>query len=60
MVLYIMDGFTRYRSLLGDLGPNSTGKSCLYIKNLEKVDPVVLETLITESLAAAGARIAKT
>ena len=58
MVLYIMDGFTNYDSLLGELGPHSTGKSCLYITSIEKVDQDVLETLIGESLEAAEARIA--
>ena len=57
MVLYIMDGFKNYDTLLGDLGPHSTGKSCLYIKNLEKVDQDVLEQLITESLQAVEERI---
>ena len=59
MVLYIMDGFSSYGSLLGDLGPHSTGKSCLHIKNLEEVDHDVLERLITESIKSAGARIKK-
>ena len=58
MVLYIMDGFTSYQSLLSDLGPHSTGKSCLYIKNLEKVDQDVLEKLISESRHAVESRIA--
>ena len=56
LVLYIMDGFTSYESLLEDLGPHSTGKSCLYIRNLEKVDHEVLEQLITESLEAVAVR----
>ena len=50
LTLYIMDGFGDYDSLLGDLGPHSTGKSCLYIKDLSKVDQEVLEDLITRSL----------
>ena len=40
-------------------GPHSTGKSCLYIKNVEKVNQKVLEKLITESLEAVEAGIAK-
>lgn len=59
MVLYIMDGFKSYDSLLGGLGPHSTGKSCLYIKNVEKVDRDVLEQLISESLKAVEERIAE-
>ena len=58
MVLYIMDGFKDYDSLLGELGPHSTGKSCLYIKNVDKIDQDVLERLITGSLDAVEARIA--
>lgn len=58
MVLYIMDGFTSYDSLLGELGSHSTGKSCLYIRSIEKVDQDILETLISESLEAVEARIA--
>ena len=59
MVLYIMDGFSSYESLLSDLGPHSTGKSCLYIKNLDEVDREVLEALIAESIKTADARIEK-
>ncbi|MGI9665954.1 MAG: DUF1801 domain-containing protein [Acidimicrobiia bacterium] len=51
MTLYIMDGFDSYQDLLGDLGPHGTGKSCLYIKDLTKVDSNVLEDLIGQSLA---------
>lgn len=50
MTLYIMDGFGEYDSLLHDLGPHSTGKSCLYIKDLEKVKRDVLEELISTSV----------
>ena len=57
MTLYIMDGFANYRSLLGDLGPHSTGKSCLYIKDVEKVDNDFLEQLITDSLTFINAKI---
>jgi len=57
MVLRIMDGFTSHDSLLGELGSHSTGKSCLYIKDLANVDQDVLEKLISESLEAVEARI---
>lgn len=50
LTLYIMDGFSNYESLLEKLGPHSTGKACLYIKDLEKVDRKILEELITRSL----------
>lgn len=51
LTLYVTEGFTGYQELLSNLGPHSTGKSCLYIKDLEKVDRGVLKELITESLA---------
>ncbi len=56
LTLYIMDGFSDYEGLLEDLGPHSTGKSCLYIKDLEKVDKATLTDLITKSVAAVEAR----
>jgi len=46
-----MDGFSEYDELLGKLGKHTTGKSCLYIKNLDEVDTEVLSELITRSLA---------
>ena len=57
MTLYIMDGFDKYDELLGDLGPHSTGKACLYVRDLEKVDRGVLEDLIARSLEFIDARI---
>ncbi|MGD2100766.1 MAG: DUF1801 domain-containing protein [Acidimicrobiia bacterium] len=58
LTLYIMDGFDDYDALLSKLGPHSTGKSCLYIKNLEKVDTEVLTELVKRSVAHVEARIA--
>ena len=57
LTLYIMDGFDKYDELLGDLGPHSTGKACLYVRDLEKVDRGVLEDLIARSLEFIDARI---
>ncbi len=51
LTLYIMDGFDEYESLLADLGPHTTGKSCLYVKDMDKIDESVLEDLISRSLA---------
>lgn len=56
LTLYIMDGFSDYQSLLRKLGKHSTGKSCLYIKDLDDVDPDVLRELITKSVAAVEER----
>jgi hypothetical protein len=45
--------------LLAKLGKHTTGKGCLYIKNLADVDAKVLETLIENAVAATRARYAK-
>jgi hypothetical protein len=50
LTLYIMNGFKRYDEILSRLGKYKTGKSCLYINNLEDVDTVVLEELIESSV----------
>lgn len=57
LTLYIMDGFDDYEGLLSGLGPHSTGKSCLYIKDLEKVDGDVLEDLIKRSIEHVNASV---
>ena len=49
LTLYIMDGFDSYDSLLDELGPHSTGRACLYLKDLDKIDQDVLEALIAAS-----------
>ena len=51
LTLYIMLGFDRYPSLMKKLGKHSTGKSCLYIKDLDDVDLATLKQLIKQSLA---------
>lgn len=56
LTLYIMDGFDSHDALLDRLGPHSTGKACLYIKDLELVDRTALEELISASLAHIEAR----
>ncbi|GAB4185173.1 MAG: hypothetical protein Tsb002_08710 [Wenzhouxiangellaceae bacterium] len=50
MVIYIMPGFSDYAHLLDKLGPHRTGKSCLYVKKLDKLDLDVLKQLITLSV----------
>ena len=37
-------------ALLAKLGRHTTGKGCLYIKNLSDVDQKILEELIVESV----------
>jgi hypothetical protein len=51
LTIYVMSGFTEYDSLLEQLGPHKTGRSCLYIRNLDKVDQKVLARLIRKSVA---------
>jgi hypothetical protein len=51
LTLYIMSGFDGYDELLSKLGKHSTGKSCLYIKKLEDIDPSILRQLIAQSVA---------
>lgn len=54
-VLYIMNGFPQYETLLAKLGPHKTGKACLYIKRLSDIDLRVLKTLITQSVKSVKA-----
>lgn len=49
LVLYLSDGADRYEALLQELGPYTTGKSCLYIKRLSAVDLDVLRRIVSES-----------
>jgi hypothetical protein len=51
LTLYIMDGFNRRDDLMSKLGRYKTGKSCLYVKNLEDIDLEVLRELIAQSVA---------
>ena len=51
LVIYLIGGFeSRYRPVLGRLGPHQTGKGCLYIKRLDAVDPGALRELIDRSV----------
>ena len=50
ITLYIMNGFSQYDALLGQLGKHKTGKSCLYINKLEDIDWTVLEKLVSGSV----------
>ena len=49
LVVYVMPGFDGYDELLARLGPHKTGRSCLYITRLERVDRAVLRELIEQS-----------
>ncbi len=50
-VLYLLDGHADHAADLARLGRHKTGKSCLYIRQLADIDLVVLEAMITRSLA---------
>lgn len=50
MTVYVVPGFDNKAALLEKLGPHTLGKSCLYIKDLSKVDAKVLEDVIEMSL----------
>jgi len=51
LTLYIMSGFTGVDSIMNRLGKYKTGKSCLYVKKLDDINPGALEELIRGSLA---------
>jgi len=48
--VYIMPGFSGFKTLMKKLGKHSTGRSCLYIKRLDDVDEKVLEEIIDRSV----------
>ena len=50
MSLYIMPGYQDYSEILSRLGPHKTGKACLYITRLDRVDMDVLQELIETGL----------
>ena len=52
LTVYIMPGFDDYDALLDRLGTYKTGKSCLYIKSLDRVDQKILARIIRKSVAA--------
>ncbi len=49
--IYIMPGFSAYSDLMDKLGSHKTGKSCLYVTRLDKIDMSVLEELVSRSVA---------
>lgn len=50
MVLYVLADYPGEEEKLSRLGPHKTGKSCLYLGSLEKIDLKVLEELVRESV----------
>lgn len=47
--IYIMSGFSEYDELMQKLGKFTTGKSCLYVKQLSDIQLDVLKELILKS-----------
>ena len=54
IALYIPGGIHKYDDLLEKLGKHKTGKGCLYINNLQKVNVGVLREIINKSMKTAG------
>ncbi len=50
--IYIIMGFEKEAALMKKLGKHSTGKGCVYIKQLSDVDLKVLEELIVKGVKA--------
>lgn len=58
-VVYLMGVISNqadYDELLSRLGPHRMGKSCLYLRDLDKIDLEILKELVTRSVAALKAR----
>ncbi|MBD5787667.1 DUF1801 domain-containing protein [Cellulosimicrobium terreum] len=49
--VYLADGVDEHTELLARLGPHTTGRSCLYVKDLDDVDLDVLEEMVRRSFA---------
>lgn len=50
LTVYIMPGFERFESQMERLGPHKTGKSCLYLKDLDSIDREVLQAMLRDSV----------
>lgn len=48
--IYIMPGFSKYKTILNKLGKHKTSVSCLYINKLNNIDIKQLENLIARSV----------
>ena len=52
--VYILPGYADFGPILERLGPHRMGKSCLYLRRMDKVDMAALEDLIRAGLADLG------
>lgn len=55
-VLYIMPGYADFVSILARLGPHRAGKSCIYLRRLDRVDDDALRELVRAGLDDLSAR----
>ena len=49
LTVYVFEGFDTHRDALAQLGPHTTSVSCLYIKDLSKVDLDILRGILQRS-----------
>lgn len=56
LTVYIVPGFDGYGEQMKKLGPHKTGKSCLYLKNLDVIDRDVLKEVIKDSVEVMKSR----
>ena len=56
MGTYAGDRAAEAEALFARLGPHTTGKACLYLKRLDRIDLAVLEALVRLSWEAMNAR----
>ncbi|MBP9184207.1 MAG: DUF1801 domain-containing protein [Fuscovulum sp.] len=54
--VYILPGYAGFGPILARLGPHRIGKSCLYLRHLDRIDPDALADLIGAGLADLGTR----
>ena len=50
IAVYLMGGLGPHSALLKNLGEHTTGKGCLYLKNLSGVDLKALETMVKNTV----------
>ncbi len=60
LVIYIVPGFSEFMTELAAIGPHTISKSCLNIKNLQKIDMAALETLARRTLDIMNTRYPRT
>ena len=51
LTVYVMPGFSNYKSLMNKLGRHKSSVSCIYFNKLEDIDVKVLKQVIRRSVA---------